>query len=217
MSTLTKAGSALRKYFISGLLVTVPLIITFLVLRFLFSAVDGLLKPIVHRIFGYDIPGLGAAVTILLILLAGVVAANVAGAALFRLGDRLFGRTPFVRIVYTAARQLVDSLLAPKSRAFSEVVLVEYPRKGIYAMGFRSRETCLRRGDSRQDVALVFLPSTPTPFTGWILFVPRSEVYPLDITIEEGIKILVSGGVVSPDTFDLKNNPVNREVTDASG
>jgi uncharacterized membrane protein len=195
----------------------VPLIVTYLVLRFLFVTVDGLLNPLVHELLGYYIPGLGVIITILLILLAGIVAANFVGARMVHAGDRFLARTPLVRIVYTAAKQLVDSLLAPKARAFSQVVLIEYPRKGLFAIGFLSRRPRLQRRDASQEMALVFVPSTPTPFSGIVVMVPISDVYPLDIGVEEAVKVLVSGGVVAPDMFKLQNESLTSEVPNASG
>jgi uncharacterized membrane protein len=217
MSAVSKFASALRKHFVSGLLVTVPLIITYLVLRLLFVTVDGLLNPAVYRLLGYYIPGLGVVVTLLLILLAGIVATNFIGIRFIHLGDRILARMPLVRIIYTAAKQLVHSLLAPTARAFSEVVLIEYPRKGLYAIGFLSHRARLRMDNADQDMALVFVPSTPTPFSGMVVLVPKSDIYPLAVGVEEAVKILVSGGVVAPELFNLQSLPQNSEVTDASG
>jgi len=204
MSVVTKVGHLLKRYFVSGLLVTVPVIITYFVLRFLFNALDSLLKPLVYDFLGYNIPGLGAVVTILLVLLVGILAANFVGARLFHLGDRVLVRMPVVRIVYSAAKQLVNSLLASGPRAFSEVVMIEYPRKGIYAIGFLAHYNRLRRDDVDSDLALVFIPSTPTPFSGMVVAVPVEDIHKLDIGVEEAIKILVSVGIAAPDLFTLR-------------
>jgi uncharacterized membrane protein len=205
MSVVTKVGNLLKRYFVSGLLVTVPVIITYFVLRFLFNALDSLLKPIVYDFLGYNIPGLGAAVTILLVLLVGVLAANFVGARLFHYGDRVLVRLPVVRIVYSAAKQLVNSLFASGPRAFSEVVMIEYPRKGLYAIGFLAHYNRLRRDDdSERKIALVFIPSTPTPFSGMVVAVPVEDIHRLDIGVEEAIKILVSGGIAAPDMFTIR-------------
>lgn len=217
MSAVSKFASALRKHFVSGLLVTVPLIITYIVLRLLFVTIDGFLNPVVYRLFGYYVPGLGVVVTVLLILLTGIIATNFIGVRLFHIGDRILARMPLVRIIYTAAKQLVHALLAPTARAFSEVVLIEYPRKGLYAIGFLSHRSRLRLDNADQDMILVFIPSTPTPFSGIVVLVPKADIYPLAIGVEEAIKILVSGGVVAPDLFNLKPLPQNSEVPDASG
>jgi len=217
MSILAKVGLAIKKHFVSGLLVTVPLIVTYFVLRFLFNLLDGLLNPVVHDLLGYDIPGLGVAVTLLLVLLAGIITTNFVGARMVHHGDRVLGRLPLVRIIYTAAKQLVDSMLATQKKAFSEVVLIEYPRRGLYALGFLSSRCRLRQEDSENQMAMVFIPSTPTPISGFVLLVPLTDIYPVDISVEEAVKILVSGGIATPDLIRTKNFSQNREVTDASG
>jgi uncharacterized membrane protein len=219
MSLFSKFKYVLKKNFISGLLVTVPLIVTYLVLRILFNALDGLLRPIVYGLLGYDIPGLGAVVTILLILLAGIIATNFVGARLFHFGDRFLARTPLVRIIYTAVKQLVASLLAPQMKAFSEVALIEYPRPGIYAIGFLSGESRLRASTSgaEADVRMVFIPSTPTPISGFVVFVPKTDIYPIDMSPEEAIKLVVSGGIVAPPVITMDNSGNGREVPYAAG
>lgn len=205
MSIAAKIGNVIKRQFVSGLLVTVPLIVTYFVLRFLFDTLDGLLSPIVQKLLGHHIPGLGAAATIVLVLVAGIITTNFVGARLYRWGDALLAGMPFVRSFYTAAKKLSESMLTPQNRAFSEVVLVEYPRPGLYAIGFLAHRSRLVEAASERRMAVVYIPTTPTPFTGTVLFVPEQDVYPLDMTVEEGIKVGVSGGIVSPDTVRLKS------------
>jgi uncharacterized membrane protein len=214
---MAKFWAVIKRHFVSGLLVTVPLIVTFFVLRFLFVAFDGLLNPIMHDLLGYNIPGLGAVVTILLIVLTGIITTNFAGARIYHYSDRFLGRMPLVRIVYTAAKQLVDSIFVARERAFSEVVLVEYPRKGLFVVGFLSNKCRLRQGDSEEEMTLVFIPSTPTPVSGIVVLVPKEDVYPIDISIEEAVKILVSGGIATPELLSMKKTTLKDEVTNASG
>jgi len=215
MSIMSKIGTVIKRHFVSGLLVTVPLIVTYFVLRFLFSTLDGLLNPIMYDLLGYDIPGLGAVVTLLLILLAGIITTNFIGARVFHLSDRILGRLPLVRIFYTATKQLVDSVLAPKERAFSDVVLVEYPRKGLFVIGFLSNRCRIVRETEETGVSLVFVPSTPTPFSGMVVAVPDEDVYRVDLTVEAAVKLLVSGGIAAPELIKL--NKLKHEVADASG
>lgn len=205
MSVLAKVGTIIKKHFVSGLLVTVPLIVTYFVLRFLFTTLDSLLGPVTRDLLGYDIPGLGAAVTILLILLAGVITTNFIGARMYHLSDLVLGRMPLVRIVYSAAKQLVNSVLTPKERAFSEVVLIEYPRRGLFVIGFLSNRCRLRRNGTEDNVALVFVPSTPTPFSGMAVVIPIADIYPIDMSVEEAVKLLVSGGIAAPDLIEMKS------------
>lgn len=215
MSIIAKIGNVIKRHFVSGLLVTIPLIVTYFVLRFLFSALDGLLNPIVRDVLGYNIPGLGAAVTLLLVLLAGIITTNFIGARVYHHGDRILGRLPLVRIFYTASKQLVDSVLAPRERAFSEVVLIEYPRKGLYAVGFLSNRCRVLEKAGERKMSLVFIPSTPTPFSGMVVAVPDEDVYPVKMSVEEAVKLLVSGGIAAPGLISMKN--LRHEVADASG
>lgn len=214
---LRKIIPVLKKQFLSGLLVVVPLIVTFFVLRFLFNALDGILNPLMRDTLGYDIPGLGAAVTILIILLAGIVATNYIGARLFYWSDRFLGRTPLVRIVYTAAKQLVQSMVAPRAKAFSEVSFIEYPRRGMFVVGLLAGKSEIKINNRGERMRLVFVPSTPTPFTGLVVFVPECDVHQTDMGVEEAMKILVSGGIVTPPEINMEDNHKIKEVVNASG
>ncbi|MDD4050395.1 MAG: DUF502 domain-containing protein [candidate division Zixibacteria bacterium] len=207
----------IKKYFLAGLLVTVPLIVTYYVLKSLFGALDSMLNPLVHKLLGYNIPGLGAIVTILLVLLAGAIATNYLGARLIGAGDRLLRHTPLVRVIYFATKQLVQSVTTPRDAAFSEVVLVEYPRKGIYAIGFLAGRCQVDVGGETGGRKLVFIANSPTPFTGYVVLVRDEEVFPVDITLEAAIKLLVSGGIVTPDKLRMKNGMKPEEVGDAAG
>jgi uncharacterized membrane protein len=207
----------IKKYFLAGLMVTVPLVVTYYVLKSVFGALDGLLNPVVHKLLGYDIPGLGAIVTILLVLLAGVIATNYLGARLIGAGDRLLGHTPLVRVIYFATKQLVQSVTTPRDAAFSEVVMVEYPRRGVYAIGFLAGHSRVDFSGHTESRKLVFIASSPTPFTGYLVLVRDEEVYPLDISLEAAIKLLVSGGIVTPETLRVKNDLKPKEVGDAAG
>jgi len=205
MSIAAKIGNVIKRQFISGLLVAVPVIVTYFVLRFLFDTLDGLLSPVVERLLGHHIPGLGAVATIALILIAGIITRNFIGARLYLWGDTLLAGMPLVRSVYSAAKKLSESMLSPQNRAFSEVVLVEYPRTGLYAIGFLAHRSRVVEPAGEKRMAVVFVPTTPTPFTGTVLLVPEKDVYPVDMSVEEGIKLVVSGGIVSPDTVTLKS------------
>ncbi len=187
-----------RRMFVSGVLVIVPIIATVIVLNFLFHTVDGILSPVLERFLGYSIPGMGLLATILLILLAGALARNVIGSRLFSIGELLFIRTPLVRTVYSAAKQLVEAVTGSQRKVFQRAVLVEYPRKGIYAIGFAAAHTTLNQGPVTGNLVAIFIPSTPTPVTGFVIMAPADEVYELDISTEEVIKMLVSGGIATP-------------------
>jgi uncharacterized membrane protein len=199
----------LRAYFLTGIVVTAPIGITiFLVwqfLDFLDTHVAGLLpdryNPGTYLPFG--VPGLGLLIVLAFLTLAGMFTAGLVGRTLVRMGERLLSRMPVVRGVYGTLKQIFETVLAQKSRSFREVVLVEYPRRGLGAIGFVTGPT---RGEiqarSKEEMVNVFLPTTPNPTSGFLLFVPKSELIHLDMTVEEGMKMVISGGIVGPAADD---------------
>ncbi len=217
MSSSKNIVSALKRYFISGVLVVVPLILTYIVLKFLFEAVDGILRPILYKAFGYYVPGLGIFTTLLLILLAGVLTRNIIGARLYRLGDRLLRRMPIIRPVYSAAKQLLESVTVPSAKSFTEVALVEYPRRGVYTLGFIAKWVDLEISGEIRKYASIFVPSTPTPITGSVVMFPADEVLSVNMTVEEGIKFIVSGGVASPELIKHRPRQMTQEYKEVTG
>ena len=182
-------------------MVIVPLIITYVVLRFLLSSIDGLLSPALIKYLGYDIPGLGIVIVILLIIVTGVLTHGVIGRQLVSLWDRLLGRVPFVRTIYLASKQLLQSITNPQESMFQRVVIVPYPRSGMYTLAFASSEVTLDSVPGNGSFVAVFVPSTPTPFTGFTYLVKKEEVYPTNISVEDAVKFIVSGGIVTPDSI----------------
>jgi uncharacterized membrane protein len=204
MSILRVIRDIIKRQFLSGVLVVVPLILTYLVLRFLFETVDGILSPLIFKLLGYSIPGLGIIATVLIILLMGIVTRNLVGAKLYGYGDKMLTKTPLIRIIYSAAKQLIEAVSVPNIKTFKEVVMIEYPRQGLYAVGFATAKIKFQGGkDGDKKLVGVFIPSTPTPMTGIVVFVAEEDVICMDITVEEGIKLIVSGGIVSPQTINL--------------
>ena len=198
MLLLNETAAILKKYFISGVLVVVPIILTYIVLKFLFETVDGILQPFIHHLLGYYIPGLGIFSTLLIIILAGVLTRNVLGAWIYRRGDSVLARLPIIRPIYSSAKQLLEAIAAPSMSSFKEVTLIEYPRKGLHALGFISHRVEMSLNDEVSKYAVVFIPSTPTPISGIVVIVPEKEAVTLNMTVEEGIKFLVSVGAASP-------------------
>ncbi|HOP05979.1 MAG TPA: DUF502 domain-containing protein [candidate division Zixibacteria bacterium] len=219
MSVASSISSIIKRYFLSGVLVVVPLILTYLVLRLLFLAVDGVLQPFLHQVLGYYIPGLGLLTTLLVILLAGVLTRGYLGSRIYRMSDHVLERVPIIRPIYTAAKQLLSAVAGPTINSFKEVALIEYPRKGLWAVGFVSNRISVGIGAQTRDVATIFVPSTPTPVSGFVVLVPVEEVYPLTLSVEDGVKFLVSGGVASPEMIKERadggthSEPQNREVS----
>lgn len=196
-----------RNYFVTGLIVLLPVIITWQLLAWLFNLVDGLMRGAVARVFGHPIPGLGLAVTALVVFTVGLLAANYFGRRLIHYGDAVMRRTPIVRSVYVTMKQLTDAFVSREQAAFKRVCVVEYPRKGIYTLAFITSgapaELLERTG---ADLVGVFIPTTPNPTSGFLLYVPRSDLLPLDMPIEDGLKVIISGGVVVPP--DRRATPI---------
>lgn len=198
MSVLSHAMATVKRQFISGMLVVVPLILTYLVLKLLFDAIDGILQPLIEGVVGYYVPGLGVITTILLILLAGFFTRNFIGARIYRIGDRILERMPIIRPIYSAAKQLLEAIAQPTHQSFKAVVLIEYPRRGSWVLAFLSNRMEVDIGGEIRRLVSVFVPSTPTPISGMVILVPEDEAQLLEMTVEEGVKFLVSGGVASP-------------------
>jgi uncharacterized membrane protein len=194
-------NTILRSYFLGGILVIVPLIITGVVLRFLFTKVDGILSPFITQALGHKIPGLGLVATIVLIFLAGFLTANVIGSRLFKMWEIFLIRTPLVRTIYGSSRQLIRAIATTDTHSFKQVVLVEFPRKGMYCLGFLTQEIGVDLEATPDRLIAVYIPSTPAPFSGWTMLFPPDQVIPVDMTVEQGIKFFVSGGIASPEKF----------------
>jgi uncharacterized membrane protein len=195
----------LRAYFFAGILITAPISITVYLAWALIHWVDGAVIPLIPANYNpeaylpFSVPGIGLLILLVGLTLIGALTANLVGRMLVRGSDRLLNRTPVVRGVYNALKQIFETVLSQKSQAFREVVLVEYPRKGVWALGFI---TGTPEGEIQDlgggALASVFVPTTPNPTSGFLLFLPDRELVRLGMTVEEGIKMVVSGGIVSP-------------------
>jgi uncharacterized membrane protein len=168
---------------------------------------DGLLGPPLQHLIGHEIPGIGIVATLVLIFLAGFLTSNLVGSRLYGIAELFFIRAPIVRTVYSAAKQFVEAIAVPAKKSFERVVLVQYPRPGSYALGFVSKSIALAGHPSRTELVAVFIPSTPTPFTGFALLLPPEEIIPLELSIEDGVKFIVSGGIASPEKLQVKMPP----------
>lgn len=188
-----------RNYLLTGLLTLTPIVVTAYVLWQLFFMIDNLLGPKVARIYGYTVPGMGLVALLVLLLLTGILARNFIGRKLIHLGEMVLVKIPLFNRIYIAVQQISHAFLAKERGAFKRAVLIEYPRKGIYAIGFlTSRSSGEIQKKTEQDLYHVFLPTTPNPTSGYLLLIPHQEVIPLDMTVEEALKLVISGGVVVP-------------------
>ncbi|WP_417843026.1 DUF502 domain-containing protein [Thalassospira sp.] len=213
----------LRTYFLTGVLVSAPLAITFGLAWWFIEFVDGSVMPLIPAKYNpeiylpeayqsYGIPGFGLLVIVIAITLVGWLTTNFAGRALIKVYERILGRIPAVRSIYGAIKQILETVLANQSNAFRQAVLIEYPRRGMWAIGFITGETKGEVQNLTEDQVInVFLPTTPNPTSGFLLFVPKRDVIVLDMTVEEAIKMVMSGGIVTPvdrRPKDLQEKPV---------
>jgi uncharacterized membrane protein len=195
--------------FISGILVIVPLFVAIAVLKFVIETIDSFLKPYLVTLLGkeYTFPLIGLLVTFCLVILAGVLTTNVFGKRLLGFWEHLLLKIPLFSTVYSASKQLVEGFAVPEKRTFEKVVLVEYPRKGAYAIGFIVNRIIVHSSpDARHELVSVFIPTTPTPFAGVAILFPASEIQELNISIEDGLKFVVSGSLSSPREMWVTNS-----------
>jgi len=198
----------LRKYVIAGLLVWLPLAVTYQLLKFVIGQMDrwldnflSWLPPEFHpdQLLGMQIPGLGVIFTLLLLIITGMLAANFVGRAFVNGWESLMDRIPFVRAVYSAVKKFAEMVFSDSSQSFKNVLLIEYPRKGLYSLAFQtSSELGEVQGRTGSDVICTFVPTTPNPTSGFIIIVPRKDVVVLDMEVDEALKMIISLGVVVP-------------------
>lgn len=195
---------AARTYFFTGLVVLLPVIVTLYILWAAFSLTDNFLGSIIELFFGRRVPGAGAVLTLLLTLGVGVFAANVMGRKIIVFLESLVSRIPLVRSIYQSVKQLLDAFGTNKM-SFKQVVMVEFPREGMYSIGFLTNEqpkSMARVLD--QDVVTAFVPTIPNITTGFFLLIPREKVKFLDLSVEEGLKMIISAGVFTPAEPDAE-------------
>lgn len=200
----------MRKYFITGLLVLVPLAITLWVLNLIIGTMDQSLLLLPERwrpesLIGFSIPGLGSILTLLIIFLTGVATRNFVGRQALALWEAVLKRIPVVGSIYSSVKQVSDTLLSSSGNAFRTAVLVQYPRQGSWTIAF---VTGVPGGDVRNhlqgDFVSIYVPTTPNPTSGFFLMVPRSETIELNMNVDEALKYIVSMGVVAPEHFEGK-------------
>jgi len=195
----------IKNIFLTGLAVVIPIGVTIYILFFLISIMDSFLAILTaglrpDELFGFHIPGLGVIFTLLLIFFAGLIARSWCGDTIVNTSERFFNRIPIVRNIYQATKQLVDTLFSGKARAFRRVVLIEFPRKGVYTLAFVTGQTA---GEPREKATAgclnVFVPTTPNPTSGYYLIMQEKEVVDLDMTVEDAFKMIISGGLIVPE------------------
>ncbi len=192
----------LRKHFLAGILVVVPLGAAIAVFAWLFTSIDNILQPIIEGRLGYPIPGLGFGLAIVLIFITGVIASNFVGGRLIRFGESLLGRVPVFRQIYTGAKQVVEGLsgMGASKAAFREVVFVEFPREGMQTIAFITSELTDKSG---KKLFIVYVPTAPLPTSGYLVIVTEDKLMRTNIPIDEAMKMVISSGMILPTRLDI--------------
>lgn len=213
----------IRGYFFAGVLITAPLGITIYIAWAFISWVDGQVIPLLPERYNpenylpFSVPGIGLLIVLVGLTLIGALTAGLIGRLFVNMSERLLNRMPVVRSLYGATKQIFETVLAQKSTAFREVVLVEYPRRGVWTIGFITGTTEGEIQELTEDeVVNIFLPTTPNPTSGFLLFVPRSDIVTLHMSVEDGMKMVVSGGLISPPDRRPPEQR-DRQIPSASG
>jgi uncharacterized membrane protein len=195
---------SIRSYLIAGLVVWLPILVTFGVFSFIVDLLDKTiaLLPASYQpehFIGMNIPGFGVVISLFLLLITGIVATNILGQRLMALSESLLDRIPLVRTIYSSTKQVINAILSTNSQAFRKVLLIEYPRKGLWSIAFQTSVAgFLKSNETDEEMVSVFIPTTPNPTSGFLMMVPRSEVKEINMTIDEALKCVISLGVMQP-------------------
>lgn len=194
----------LRGAFLRGLGLTIPVMVTVWVFQVLFQTVDGFILPVYDRVLGQHIPGLGFITVIILLLLIGLLARNWIGSFVFSQFDKLILSVPFARTIYSAIKDLIQAFNSG-GKTFRRVLFVEYPRPGLYTIAFQTNEIEIIREKTGERMISVYIPNPPNPTSGIMILVPEKDARPIDLSVEEGLKLVLSGGIVSPQNISVLN------------
>lgn len=189
---------------ITGLVVWLPIIATLVILRFLLDILDktmALLPAAYHpeNLIGMKIPGFGVVLSLVILIVTGVLATNLLGQKLMSLSEKILDKIPLVRTIYNATKQMIQAIISTNSQAFRKVLLVEYPRKGLWSVAFQTGEANKEiDGNIEQKLVSIFIPTTPNPTSGFLMMVPKEDIIELDMTTDEALKFIISLGVMPP-------------------
>tara|TARA_B000000609_G_scaffold82240_1_gene62028 strand:- start:206 stop:835 length:630 start_codon:yes stop_codon:yes gene_type:complete len=207
---MLKLLTRLRNYLISGLLFWIPLILTIIVIKFFLEFVDGLIPQeyLPEAVFNLEtsIPGSGIILLLLIILITGILVTNILGRRLVALWERLLNRIPGFRNIYNILKKVSDTVLNTSSQSFKKAFLIQYPSKGIWVIAFQSGDY---RGEAEsiigEEIINLFVPTTPNPTSGFFVLIPKKDAFELDISVEDAFKLVISAGVVTPDSVKIKD------------
>ncbi|MDF1757631.1 MAG: DUF502 domain-containing protein [Legionellaceae bacterium] len=196
-------GKAIRSYLIAGLVVWLPIIATLLILRFLIDLLDTTIGLLPHsyqpeQLFGINLPGLGVILSLTILLVTGLIATNILGQRLVSMSEALLDRIPLVRTIYNAAKQMIQAVVSTNSQAFRKVLMVEYPRKGMWSVAFQTGSSTPEIAENTGvEMISIFIPTTPNPTSGFLMMVPKEDVVELKMSTDEALKFIISLGVMN--------------------
>lgn len=194
----------IRRYLLAGLVVWLPILATFGILRFIVDLLDRTISLIPsayqpEQLFGVNLPGFGVLLSLIVLLLTGIIATNILGQRLVIWSEAVLDKIPLVRSIYNASKQVIQAIFATNSQAFRKVLLVEYPRKGMWSLAFQTGVAdSAVSGHLDTEMVSIFIPTTPNPTSGFLMMVPKSEVIELSMTIDEALKFIISLGMMQP-------------------
>lgn len=209
--------ASLKKYLLAGLVVWLPLLITIGVLRFIIDLLDKTLALIPEayqpeHLLGLHIPGLGVILSLILLVSTGIFATNFFGQRLVIWGESILSRIPLVRSIYNAVKQVMNAVLSTNSEAFRKVLLIEYPRKDVWTIGFQTGSVNAEINDKvNEEMVSLFIPTTPNPTSGFLMMYPKKDTIELSMSIDEALKFIISLGVMQPNTVgSIGNNTIKK-------
>lgn len=221
MGFIKSAWVMIKNRIIAGIITIIPIAITYLVVKFLFEKIHGLFEPVVANVFNIPSSIIGIGLSLFLafafVYIVGLLSAILVFRRWLAKAETILAKIPFVKFLYSTTKQVIDSLAMPKRKAFKRVVFIEYPRKGIRSLAFATGEIRVKK--SNELFVSVFLPTTPNPTSGFLLYLPIDQIQDTNLTIEEGMKIIISAGILAPmgiETYEHDSTPLPASEPSAS-
>ena len=199
----------MKKYLIAGLLVWLPIWATYVMVKFIIQTMDGIIDLLPTQYhpdtwIGMSIPGIGLVIVFILLLITGLLVTNYLGRKLVNGWDQLISAIPLVRTIHSSVKHLTHAIFSPSTDSFSKVLLVEYPRRGVWSIAFQTNSD-LSVSPNDEKTVTVFIPTTPNPTSGFLIIVPQDDIHPFDISVEEAIRMVISLGVITPNGTNKEN------------
>ncbi len=198
------SGKSIKNYMIAGLVVWLPIIATIIILRFLIDLLDQTISLLPdaytpEKLIGINIPGLGVILSIIVLLATGILATNLFGQKLMSMSESLLDKIPLVRTIYNASKQMIEAVVSSNGQAFRKVLLVEYPRKGLWSLAFQTgTATSEIDNNTKKQMVSIFIPTTPNPTSGFLMMIAKDEVIELEMSVDAALKFIISLGVMQP-------------------